>query len=105
MNLFNRALLFQDPNSEAAAKIWSELRKAGIPYTVKTKGKSGTSPMVRFGTGGRTGSMAGGSATVSTYRSGGTPNSWMREPSGTTFYAIYVKKEDLEKAKKVCDFP
>ena len=103
MNIFNRTLLFQDPDPEAAARVWSELRKAGIEYTVNTKGSSGTSPMVRFGTGGRTGSMAGGSATTSTYRSGGTPNSWMEGGHGNTFYAIYVKKEDLEKAKEVCD--
>ena len=104
MNIFNRTLLFQDPNPEAAAKVWTELRKAGIPYSVKTKGKSGTSAMVRFGTGGRNGTIAGGSATETTYRTGGTPQSWMEQPGAAgTFYAIYVKKADLEKAKAICD--
>lgn len=102
MNIFNRVILVQEPDPEAAAKVWAALRKAGIPYTVKTKGRSGTSPMVRFGTGQRTGSMAGGSAVSATYRSGGMPHSWMDSPQGNTFYAIHVKKEDLERAKKVC---
>ena len=79
MNIFNRAVLIQEPNPEAAAKVWSALRAAGIPYDVKTKGSSGTSAMVRFTQGGRTGSMA-----------------------GNTFYVIYVKKADLERAKDIC---
>ena len=102
MNIFNRAVLIQEPNPEAAAKVWSALRAAGIPYDVKTKGSSGTSAMVRFTQGGRTGSMAGGSAMASTYRTGGTPNSWMEGGSGNTFYVIYVKKADLERAKDIC---
>ncbi len=34
MNIFNRTVLIQEPNPEAAAKVWSALRKAGIQYKV-----------------------------------------------------------------------
>ena len=44
----------------------------------------------------------GGSAMASTYRTGRTPNSWMEGGSGNTFYVIYVKKADLERAKDIC---
>ena len=30
ITIFNRALLFKDVNSEAAARVWSALRKEGI---------------------------------------------------------------------------
>lgn len=39
---------------------------------------------------------------ASTYRTGGTPNSWMEGGSGNTFYVIYVKKAYLERAKDIC---
>ena len=48
MNIFNRTVLIQEPNPEAAAKVWSALRKAGIQYKVVIKSTSTkSSPMLR----------------------------------------------------------
>ena len=103
INLLNRAVLFQGYDPENAAKVYSTLRKDGIEYKVSISGKGPASPSVRIPRGGRTGSMAGGSATVSTYGSGGTPNSWMNGGASTNLYTIYVAKNNLEKAKEVCE--
>ena len=37
INVFNRKILFQDTNAEAAANVWSTLRENGIKYEVTTK--------------------------------------------------------------------
>ncbi|MBR6473741.1 MAG: hypothetical protein IKS99_08480 [Firmicutes bacterium] len=103
INIFNRAVLFQDYDPENAAKVYTTLRKAGIEYKVSISGKGPASPMVRFSRGGRTGSMAGGSATTATYGSGGTPDSWINNKSSTNLYTVYVAKEDLTRAKEICE--
>ena len=96
MNFFNRALLFQDPNPEVAAKVWSALRSAGISYKVIIKSLSTkSSPMLRTD---KNGTVIGGEV-------GGIPNSWIYDNPMNNLYNIYVKKGDLERAKEVCDLP
>ena len=103
INIFNRAVLYQDYDSENAAKVYTTLRKAGIEYKVSINGKGFASPMVRIPMSGKTGSMAGGSASAATYGSGGTPDAWINSKPTTNLYTIYVAKNDLAKAKELCE--
>ena len=93
MNIFNRTVLIQEPNPEAAAKVWSALRKAGIQYKVVIKSTSTkSSPMLRTD---KNGTVIGGEV-------GGIPNSWIYDNPTNNLYTIYVKKADLERAKDIC---
>ena len=98
INIFNRTLLFQDPNAEATGKICSALDDAGIPYVVKTGGTGSAKPSVRIPRTGRTGNI--GDATI--WATGGVPYSWMEGGTANTFQSIYVQKKDFKKAKEIC---
>ena len=98
INIFNRALLFQDPSAEAAGKICSSLKEAGIPYVVKTGGTGSAKPSVRIPRTGRTGNIGDGNYMAT----GGIPYSWMEGGTANTFQSIYVHKKDLTKAKEIC---
>ena len=44
ITIFNRAILCREPSAEAAAKVWSALRKEKIPYEIKTKVSGAAKP-------------------------------------------------------------
>lgn len=102
INIFNRKLLFQDANAEAAAKVWSALREVKIPYEVKTNISGAAKASVKMVNGGRMGSMASG-ASLGSSMTQGVPQSW-NEGGGTNYtYFIYVNKKDYDRAKTVCE--
>ncbi len=86
---FNKAELFVDSSQEAAANVWSKLKEAGIEYEMKTKMSE---PRLLQGI--HNGADASGSL-------GALPPSFFGEGSSYVYY-IYVKKKDLERAKKLC---
>ena len=100
VRFFSRKILCANISAECAAEIWTKLRKAGVPYTVKTGAAAGTRPMVRMPRTGRTGNLgsAGGG-----YMAGGIPDSWLNgNTTSDPFYTIYVNKSDLDRAKEIC---
>ena len=85
INIFNRAELFIDTSSEAAAKVWSKLDEAGIEYELVTR-QAGGDVRAHNGVVGLNGSVGGnyiGDKALNIYR-------------------IYVKKADLSRAKAAC---
>ena len=90
ITVFNRAVLFQDSDAVASAKVWSTLDKNKIEYEMKTLKDHSTfgrnihySQSMSIGAGGLGG-----------------------KPFGDEMhyvYVIYVKKSDLTLAKKVCN--
>lgn len=91
ITVFNRATLFVDSNSEAAANVWSALKANGIKYEMRTKQNVSTlRKAIQFRA--STGSTSGyGGMSASHFMD--TPN---------YVYTIYVKKRDLAKAKEIC---
>lgn len=89
INFLNRVQLFCDADSKAVAEVYSTLKKNRIEYEMKTLSDHST-----FGRNlhyKQSMSIGGGGL-------GGSP-------FGDTMhytYVIYVKKSDLERAKKVC---
>ena len=102
ITIFNRAILVREPNSEAASKVWSALRDAGIPYKVKNDRSGPVKAAVDVPRSGRTGNMTSGYS-GGVYAGGGIPQSWSRGGSSSTVYIIYVLKKDLKRAKEICD--
>ena len=102
ITIFNRAVLCREPSAEAAAKVWSALRKEKIPYEIKTKIAGAKKPAVRVPRTGRTGNMTA-AITDTTYTNGGTPASWTENTPSACVYTVYVKKKDLAKAKEICE--
>lgn len=86
ITIFNRKLLFRGNSSEEAGRIWSTLRKAGIPYTLNTTG-IGNSLMRGLHT--RIG-MRIVSGAVS-YASTVDKENYI--------YSIYIRSRDLERSK------
>ncbi len=87
--IFNRAKLFSDCSAEASANIWSELKKNGIEYEMKTlKNRSTLERNIHYNMG------------YSQYH-GGMSGSSFGDELGYV-YIIYVKKKDLERAKELC---
>ena len=91
ITIFNRALLFVDSNSEAAANVWTTLKANGIEYEMRTKQNVST---LRKGIQFRS-SMGAASGY------GGMSSSYFTD-TPTYVYTIYVKKRDLTKAKEIC---
>ncbi len=89
INVFNRKLLFRDTNAEAAADVWSALRKDGIKYEVVTKTQS--SSVRRMFT-----------QKKDMMNMSGIPASW-KQHSADYIYNIYVNKKDYDAAKKTCN--
>lgn len=85
INIFNRAELFVDTSSEAAAKVWSKLEDAGIEYELVTR-QSGGDVRAHNGVIGLNGSVGGNYIGDKAYN----------------IYKIYVKKADFVRAKAVC---
>ena len=102
ITIFNRAVLCREPSAEAAAKVWSALRKEKIPYEIKTRVSGTEKPAVRVPRTGRTGNMTA-AITDTTYPNGGTPASWTENTPAACVYTVYVKKKDLAKAKEICE--
>ena len=93
ITVFNRAELFVDSDAEAAAKVRLALKENGIKYEMRTKQNVSTlrkSIQLRAATG-----PSSGYGGMSASHFMDTPN---------YIYTIYVKKQDLAKAKKVCHF-
>ena len=91
ITVYNRAQLFVDSNSEAAANVRSALKANGIKYEMRTKQNVSTvRKAVQLKASMGPGSGYGG---MSASHFTDTPN---------YVYTIYVKKCDLEKAKEVC---
>ena len=89
ITIFNRAVLFQDSDAVASAKVWSTLEKNNIEYEMKTIKDHTTfgrnlhySQSMSIGAGGLGGRPFGDKMNY--------------------VYVIYVKKSDLSSAKKVC---
>ena len=38
VNVFNRKLIYSGSDAEDAARVWSTLKAAGVPYSMQTKG-------------------------------------------------------------------
>lgn len=38
VNILNRKLIYSGSDAEDAARVWSALKAAGIPYSMQTKG-------------------------------------------------------------------
>lgn len=90
ISVFNRAVLFKDSDAVASAKVWSTLKKNNIEYEMKTiKNHSTIGRNVHYSM-----SMSIGS--------GGLGGSAFGDQMGYV-YVIYVRKNDLSLAKKVCD--
>ena len=94
ITIFNRAKLFVDSNSEAAANVWSTLKANGIRYEMHTKQNVATlRKAIQFRA--STGAASG--------YGGMSASHFMDTPD--YIYTIYVKKRDLTKAKKLCHLP
>ena len=90
INVFNRKVLFQDVNAEAAANVWSKLRANGIKYEVSTKTHSSSFKRMLS------------QRQNMRFNMGGIPASMM-EHQADYLYIIYVNKNDYSKAKELCD--
>ena len=89
ITILNRKRLLADPSGEAAAKTREALKAAGIPYAMRTvQNHTALGKAIQSGAG------------VGAYR-GGMPASAFTDQSSYV-YMIYVRRKDLEKAKKVC---
>lgn len=89
INLFNRSLLYKDTNSEAAAKVWTALRKEGIEYKVDTKVNAAVE-------GKNKGHLVQGEWP------GLAVNNQYSGHAASYVYEVWVKKSDLERAKEAC---
>ena len=90
VTILNRARLIADSSSETAAKVREALKAAGIPYFMKTVQNHtalGKAIHTRVGVG---------------VYNGGMPSSSFSDQIGYV-YMIYVRRKDLEKAKKIRD--
>ena len=88
MNFLNRTVLMKDSSAEEAAKVYSLLRKNGIPYEMKTlrnKTTFGRNLHYRMNYGKYNGGMS----------------SSFVDHDMNYVYVIYVKKKDLEKANRL----
>ena len=89
ITIFNRCKLLADSSSETAAKTREALKAAGIPYDMRT---------VQNHT--ALGKAIHSSAGVRTFQ-GGMPASSFSDQISYVYF-IYVRRKDLEKARKVC---
>lgn len=89
ITVLNRKKLLTDSSSEAAAKATEALTAAGISYEMKTiQNHTALGKAIRAGAGVRA-------------SQGGMPASAFSDRIKYV-YVIYVRKKDLERAKKVC---
>ena len=89
ITLFNRAKLFTCDNQMAAADIWGRLESKGIEYKVVTNQSiSSFRKNIRFNQ-------------IQKASMGGIPASYYNDAPQYT-YIVYVKKQDLSKAKELC---
>ena len=88
ITFFNRRRLFVDSNAEAAARVWSVLKKNGIPYEMHTLRNHTT-----FGRNLH-------SSMAMNFNKG----AWGHAPLADEIlytYVIYVRKRDYERARKI----
>ena len=89
ITFFNRAKLFTCDNQTAAADIWGRLESKGIEYKVITnQNVSSLRKNIRF-------------HQIQKSSMGGIPASYYNDAPQYT-YIVYVKKQDLSKAKELC---
>ena len=90
VTILNRARLIADSSSEAVAKAKDTLRAAGIQYFMKTvQNHTALGKAIHSGVG------------VGAYRGGMSASSFSDQASYV--YFLYVRKKDLEKARKLCN--
>ena len=90
VTILNRARLIADSSSEAVAKAKDTLRAAGIQYFMKTvQNHTALGKAIHSGAG------------VGAYRGGMSASSFSDQASYV--YFLYVRKKDLEKARKLCN--
>ena len=90
VTILNRARLIADSSSEAVAKAKDTLRAAGIQYFMKTvQNHTALGKAIHSGAG------------VGAYRGGMSASSFSDQISYV--YFLYVRKKDLEKARKLCN--
>ena len=90
VTILNRARLIADSSSEAVAKAKDTLRAAGIQYFMKTvQNHTALGKAIHSGVG------------VGAYRGGMSASSFSDQISYV--YFLYVRKKDLEKARKLCN--
>ena len=85
LNILNRKLIYSGSDAEDAARVWSTLKAAGVPYSMQTKGVQS-----RFvgGMHARMGmNLTNGNARYSDFADG-----------ACFTYHIYVKKSDFDRA-------
>ena len=89
VTILNRARLIADSSGEAVAKAKDTLRAAGIQYFMKTvQNHTALGKAIHSGAG------------VGAYRGGMSASSFSDQISYV--YFLYVRKKDLEKARKLC---
>lgn len=85
VSILNRKLIYSGSDAEDAARVWSTLKAAGIPYSMQTKG---VQSRLVGGVHARMGmNMTGGNARYSDFADG----------ASFTYY-IYVRKSDHPRA-------
>ena len=90
VTILNRARLITVSSSEAVAKAKDTLRAAGIQYFMKTvQNHTALGKAIHSGAG------------VGAYRGGMSASSFSDQISYV--YFLYVRKKDLEKARKLCN--
>ena len=90
VTILNRARLIADSSGEAVAKAKDTLRAAGIQYFMKTvQNHTALGKAIHSGAG------------VGAYRGGMSASSFSDQISYV--YFLYVRKKDLEKARKLCN--
>ena len=89
ITILNRRRLLADSSSETAAKVREALKANGIPYAMRTaQNHTALGKAIHAGAG------------VGAY-SGGMPASSFSDQASYV-YMIYVRRKDLEKARKIC---
>ncbi len=77
LNILNRKLIYSGSDAEDAARVWSTLKAAGVPYSMQTKGVHARMGM----------NLTNGNARYSDFADG-----------ACFTYHIYVKKSDFDRA-------
>ena len=85
VNVFNRKLIYSGSDAEDAARVWSTLKAAGVPYSMQTKG---VQRRLVGGVHARMGmNLTAGNARYSDFADG-----------ACFTYHIYVRKSDFSRA-------
>ena len=83
VNVFNRKLIYSGSDAEDAARVWSTLKAAGVPYSMQTKGVQSR--------------LVGGVHARMDLTAGNARYSDFAEGACFTYH-IYVRKSDFSRA-------